>query len=275
MLRIRPVGSIGASALNALGVALLALLASACGGNEAPAGPRPLDPGLTWQWQLQGALNTDYDVDLYDTLGGQIATLRADDRLVLCYFSAGSGENWRPDFADFPAAVLGEPLDGWEGERWLDIRAETVLDVLRARLDQAQAKGCDGVEPDNVNAWENETGFPVDEADQIRFNRWLAGEAHERGLFIALKNAGALAADLVGDFDLALNEECIALGECEEFRPFLDAGKPVLNAEYAPDEVAANGIAGAVCAQAREFGLRTLILPLALDDGFRLSCDSR
>lgn len=283
--------------------ALLGLLAAACGGDsdsapadsaatadvpavegraaEAPASVVAefgLDPGLSWQWQLQGDLNSSYDVDLYDvdlfdTAASQIAELQAEGRLVLCYFSAGSGENWRPDYDRLRAATLGEPLAGWEGERWLDIRAAAVREVLLARLDLAVQRGCEGVEPDNVTAWENDSGFPIDEADQIDFNRWLAAAAHERGLFVALKNAGPIAPRLVDVFDLALNEECHAFNECEEFRLFLDAGKPVLNVEYAADEPAARALAGEVCPRAQRLGLRTLILPLALDDAFRVSCD--
>ena len=278
--------------LTLLPVLLALLLAAACGGepDSAPASATPghrldsgLDPALSWHWQLQGPLNSSYDVDLYDvdlfdTAASQIAELQADGRVVLCYFSAGSGENWRPDYDRLPPATLGEPLDGWEGERWLDIRAPSgantaVRDVLLARLDLAAERGCDGVEPDNVTAWENDSGFPIDEADQVDFNRWLAAAAHDRGLFVALKNAGPIAPQLVDVFDLALNEECHALDECEEFRPFLDAGKPVLNVEYAEDARAARALAGDVCPRAQRLGLRTLILPLALDDAFRLACD--
>ena len=293
-------------------VLLIALIAAACGGDTdvTPADPTPtpnapaqiapepstpasttptepsgapLDPTLTWQWQLQGDLNTSYDVDLYDvdlfdTAAAQIAALHQDGRTMLCYFSAGSGENWRPDYDRIPAAALGEPLDGWEGERWLDIRAPSgattgVRDVLLGRLDLAVERGCDGVEPDNVSAWENNTGFPIGEADQVEFNRWLARNAHDRGLFIALKNAGPIAPQLVDAFDLALNEECHAFGECAEFQPFLQAGKPVLNVEYPADAASARALAADVCPRAATLGLRTLILPLALDDAFRLSCD--
>ena len=271
-----------------LTAAVLALAACGATGDDGPArssattsappASGSLGADLSWQWQLQGPLNASYEVDLYDvdlfeTSAETIAALHDDGRLVLCYFSAGSGENWRPDYDRIPAATLGEPLDGWEGERWLDVRARAVRDVMRARLDLAQQRGCDGVEPDNVTAWENETGFAIDEADQVDFNRWLAHEAHDRDLLVALKNAGALAAELVKDFDLALNEECHAFRECEQLRPFLAAGKAVLNAEYADDPGSARALAASICPQAKRLGLRTVIYPLELDDGFRVACD--
>jgi len=61
----------------------------------------------TWQWQLTGDLNLSYDVDIYDidlfdTPKETIAELHNANRKVICYFSAGSYENWRPDKNKFP-----------------------------------------------------------------------------------------------------------------------------------------------------------------------------
>ena len=44
----------------------------------------------------------------------------------VCYFSAGSAEDWRPDFRQFPSAAIGRALDGWPGESWVDIRRADV-----------------------------------------------------------------------------------------------------------------------------------------------------
>ena len=85
----------------------------------------------SWQWQLQGDINTAYDVDVYDidlfdASQDVIDQLRADGRTVICYFSAGSFEQWRDDADAFPAAAIGNTLDGWEDERWVDTRDATV-----------------------------------------------------------------------------------------------------------------------------------------------------
>ena len=61
----------------------------------------------TWQWQLNSILNTSYDVDLYDvdlfnTEQATIDDLHAQGKKVICYFSAGSYENWREDKDSFP-----------------------------------------------------------------------------------------------------------------------------------------------------------------------------
>lgn len=195
-------------------------------------------PGTTWQWQLTGEIDTSfdvemYDVDLFDVRRAVIDGLHADGRVVVCYFSAGSWERWRPDAAAFGHELRGEPLDGWPGERWLDIRR---LDMLRpimvARLDLAVAKGCDGVEPDNVDGYTNDSGFALDAADQLAYNRWLAAAAHRRGLSVGLKNDLDQVGGLLDRFDWALNEECFAYRECEKLDPFVAAGKAVFGVEY-------------------------------------------
>lgn len=234
---------------------------------------RPV-PGTSWQWQLSGAINTGYDVtvydiDLFDTDAALIAELQAAGRKVICYFSAGSYEEWRDDAARFPAEAVGETLDGWPDERWLDIRDAMVRQLMRQRLDLAQAKGCDGVEPDNITGYNNDTGFDLTAADQLNFNRFLAAEAHARGLAIGLKNDLEQIPALVGDFDFAVNEECFAYDECEAMLPFIEQGKAVFSAEY-EDEFRRNP--EPICTRARELGFSTLILPLDLDDSFRIAC---
>ena len=141
------------------------------------------------------------------------------------------------DAGDYPAIVLGDPLDGWVGEVWVDIRRLDLLGpILEARLDLASSKGCTGVEPDNVDAYQNSSGFPLTAADQLVFNRWLATEAHLRGLSVGLKNALDQVADLEPDFDWAINEQCYQYAECDLLQPFIDAGKAVFGVEYSGDE---------------------------------------
>jgi hypothetical protein len=245
-----------------LGGLWIGLAMAACGGVDTPlpaASPVPegrtalptgaahptLTPGMTWQWQLQGEVNAGwdvalYDVDLFDTPAATIQRLHDDGRVVICYFSAGSYEDWRADAGDFPAEVIGRRLAGWPGERWLDIRARdaaqgALAPVMLARLDRAVEKGCDGVEPDNVDGYANATGFPLTADDQVDYVRWLAAEAHARGLSIGLKNALDLVPALVGDVDWALNESCFQYDECEALLPFVEAGKAVFGVEYEGD----------------------------------------
>lgn len=228
----------------------------------------------TWQWQLQGTLNTSYDVDIYDidlfdTDSSLITQLQNEGRKVICYFSAGSYEAWRPDAGEFATSDLGNTLDGFEDERWLDIRSENVRTIMKTRLELANQKGCDGVEPDNVDGYQNNPGFPLNAADQLSFNRFLAAEAHTLGLAIGLKNDLDQIPELVELFDFSVNEQCHEYNECEALKPFIDADKPVFNAEY---KAAYRTNPAAICPASKALGLQTLILPLDLDDSFRISC---
>jgi hypothetical protein len=228
----------------------------------------------TWQWQLASlpidtSLNAAaYDVDLFTTTDTELATLRADGRKVICYFSAGSWEALRPDAAEFPAAANGNPLDPpFQDELWLDIRNPEVRTVMRRRLDLAATRGCDAVEPDNVDGYRNDTGFDLTAADQLDYNRFIAAEAHSRGLSVGLKNDVDQLTELEPYFDWALNEECFTYNECAQYRDnFLAANKAVFHAEY----VNGNRL-GEVCAVTERLGLSTLIKNIELD-AFALSC---
>jgi len=230
-------------------------------------------PGTTWQWQLSGPLDTTlpvamYDVDLFDAPAAALDVLRRRGVKIVCYFSAGSYEPERADATALPRGVLGAPLEGWPTERWLDIRAEPVRALARTRLDHAVARGCDGVEPDNVDGFANESGFPLTAADQLAFNRFLAAEAHVRGLSIGLKNDLDQAADLVADFDWALVEECERYDECDALAPFVKANKAVFHVEYG-DQI----VADRVCPVAIARRFETLIKRTELG-AWRIACNA-
>ncbi|MCQ9135908.1 endo alpha-1,4 polygalactosaminidase [Streptomyces hilarionis] len=212
-------------------------------GSEPP-GARPTGgawwrpaPGVDWQWQLSGRLDTSVDVPVYDIDGFDhdaetVAGLHDDGRRVICYLSTGAWEDWRPDAGKFPASVIGGG-NGWKGERWLDIRRTDVLEpLLAARLDMCRAKGFDAVEPDNMDGYRNTTGFPLEAADQLRYNRLVARLAHERGMAVGLKNDLDQIPALLGDFDFAVNEQCAQYDECARLTPFIEAGKAVFHVEY-------------------------------------------
>lgn len=232
----------------------------------------------TWEWQLNGTVNTSYavkiyDIDLFDTPQATVDSLKAQGRRVVCYFSAGSSEDWRPDFGQFAATDMGNGLDGWPGERWLDTRSANVRTIMKKRLDLARSKGCDGVEPDNVDGYTNQPGFPLNATTQLNYNKFLATEAHARGLTIGLKNDVDQLTGLVSHFDFAVNEQCFEYGECGAYTAFTSQGKPVFNAEYASVYRTPEGQA-ALCKAAKAMNLHTLVLPLKLDDTYRFACDS-
>ncbi len=175
-----------------------------------------------------------YIIDGGENPRSTVDTLHARGRHVVCYISAGSWEKDRPDADQFPAQVLGNTLEDWPDEKWLDIRRLDLLaPIIMARLDTCKQKGFDGIEPDNIDGYANESGFPLTYSDQITYNRWLAQEAHRRGLSIALKNDGDQAADLWLDFDFAINEQCFEYNECGYLTTyFVNKGKAAFQVEY-------------------------------------------
>eukprot|EP00483_Globobulimina_turgida_P004923 UN04932 len=197
-------------------------------------------PGTTWQWQLTNSdnINIDidvdmYDIDLFDVSVETITALHEQGRKVICYFSAGSSETWRSDYDQFPSSVIGNPLDGWDGENWLNISAWNILSpIMTNRLDLAVTKRCDGVEADNVDGYQNDNGFSLTYNHQLTYNKHLSTEAHARNLSIGLKNDLDQINDLITYFDFAINEECNGYDECDVLKTFTQSNKAVFGAEY-------------------------------------------
>ena len=254
-------------------------------------------PETTWNWQLNGAVgavstsavNLEYEADVYvvdmfaQLDSDSITPLKDMGRQVICYFSAGTYEPWRADKDLFAGLRLGNPHVAFPDELWLDIQDPLVGKIMANRMDMAVSLGCDGVELDNVDGWipSANSGFSFSLEDQLLFNKVLANEAHERGLAVALKNNVEMIVDLADYFDLVINEECFQYNECEGYRPMIEKGKPVFNAEYklfGPDNEVLLPVSdypverNAVCETSIEYGFQTLFLPIELDGTFRLSC---
>ncbi|MGZ4594379.1 MAG: endo alpha-1,4 polygalactosaminidase [Actinomycetes bacterium] len=204
----------------------------------------------SWDWVLSKVPKAPYrsvdmyDVDGFDAAAADVSAMHAAGIKVVCYLSAGTFEDWRPDSGRFPAAILGRP-NGWPGERWLDIRdaqhqGSALLSIMRSRLDMCRRKGFDGVELDNVDGFTNKTSVPLTAADQIYYNTTLANGAHRRGLMVLQKNDNAQIPRLQPYFDGALNEQCNQYRECTTaqngsygYDQYVAAGKPVFQVEYA------------------------------------------
>jgi len=197
--------------------------------------------GTTWEWQLSNCdthVNTTYnvtmyDLDMFDTPQSVIDSLHKSGRIVICYVDVGTWENWRPDANDFPPQDLGLPVGGWPGEKWLDIRdVSGLLPIMEGRFDTAISKGCDGIEPDNVDGYTNPTGFPLKASDQLTYNKAIYNAVHARNMSVGLKNDGDQVKDLIDYVDWALDEQCFQYNECNLFQPFLDKNMAVFECEY-------------------------------------------
>lgn len=204
-------------------------------------------PGAQWQWQLssvptQAELNAAYaagarafDIDGDAATPAVVAAIHALGPNVgaVCYIDVGGWEDYRSDAAAFPDSVKGKTIGGWPSEKWLDVRQTDILEpLMKNRIQTCKTKGFDAVEPDLLDGWQNDTGFPITAAQQIAYNKMIAQLAHDAGLSVAQKGDTDQAADLQPYFDWTLNEQCAEYNECAPLAAYKNAGKAVWIVEY-------------------------------------------
>jgi len=254
----------------ALGLLLACCSTGVAGGSKAGWWHPP--PRPSWYWQLQGRLRTGvpaliYIVDGFETSASTVAALQRAGHKVFCYIDVGTWERWRPDAGSFPRLLLGRPVAGWPGERWLDIADLSALaPLIRRRLEMCAKKGFNGVEPDNIEVVGNDSGFSITPAEQLRYAIFIASEAHRLGLAVLQKNDPAQAKALAPHFDGAVSEQCYRFHECALWLPYLRAGKPVLEAEYDP------ALYPAFCRRAAALGMMAALYNRALNGRLYRPC---
>jgi len=96
----------------------------------------------------------------------------------------------------------------------------------------ARNKSCDGVDPDNVDGYDNDNGLGLNKQDSIDYLNFLADAAHSRGMSIGLKNAGSVIQHVIDQMQWSVNEQCTEFQECSTYDAFIKAGKPVFHIEY-------------------------------------------
>lgn len=250
--------------------AVLALALASAIASAAPRARWSPPQHLTWYWQLQGRVAVKpveaTDFDGFDNSAATVAKFHARGQHAICYIDVGTWENWRPDAHRFPASVLGRG-NGWPGERWLDIRRLSVLEpIMTARFRMCGAKGFDAVEPDNLDGWENRTGFRLTAHEQLVYDEWVARTVHSLGMAVFQKGDPEQAGKLEPYFDGALDEQCRQYHECYLLTPYLRAGKPVLDAEYK------RSLYPGFCARDNAKGIMGALYNLALNGSTYRAC---
>jgi hypothetical protein len=195
---------------------------------------------VKWDIQLDGTFTLPMsnpslqvvDLDLFDNSAAIIRAIKSKGIKVICYFSAGSSEDWRSDFKQFPPKVLGNALDGWPGERYLDIRSVDVVKVMKTRINLSAQKGCDAIDPDNVDLADNNPGFKLTVVHAVKYMTELSNYAHSLNLSIGLKNYVSNIKLFISIVDFAINESCNDYNECNLYNPFTASGKSVLGISY-------------------------------------------
>lgn len=234
-----------------------------------PSGALWLPPvKTTWGWVLSNTPThaqidsvAIMDSDGFDTPASTVDYIHAQGKRWVCYLNQGTSEDFRSDYNQFPASVKGKS-NGWAGERWLDIRQLSILlPIMSARVQICANKHADAIEWDNADSYSNSTGFPLSASDQLTYNKAMAKLAHDAGMSVALKNDGDQASALVGFFDFSIEEECYRYKECGIYKPFADAGKSILGAEY-------RGSTSSVCPTLKAAKINGIITNLNLTGSF-------
>lgn len=213
-------------------------------------------PGTTFEWRLDDLPNSYstqaavVDIDAFSATPELVANLQAQGVRVLAYLSVGSVEDFRDDAGDFPQQIIGNEYEGFPDENWLDIREiELLAPIMEARLDMIASKGFDGIEPDNINGYQNDTGFNLTQEDAKVYCRYLIEQAHTRGLSIGQKNAEELIPDMVDEFDWLLSEDAYVENFYQQLTPYIAANKAVFFVEYT-DRISATDFQTMVCPEA-------------------------
>lgn len=213
-------------------------------------------------------------VDLDQITLRRMRTLKKQGHIVQCYFSVGTAESWRPDYLANQNAWLAVSLglDPTWGERWLDIRQlSKVAKLVGPRFQRAKAMGCDAIEADNVDCYEQPAcvgkmnGVSLAQAYQyqIAYNLWQLNISHSLGLSLSLKNAQDLLQfpEMQNVYDFAVNEQCFYYDECDYYYPstFIAQNKAVFNTEYISTNICSKAAAAKItsnrCAGSNDIGI--------------------
>mmetsp|Transcript_7709 Transcript_7709/g.13533 ORF Transcript_7709/g.13533 Transcript_7709/m.13533 type:complete len:364 (+) Transcript_7709:191-1282(+) len=219
-----------------------------------------LSPGSTWGNTAYGTKSggvengtLGYQIMLVDPDfdGNLIPILKArKNTIVMCYLSVGTIEPYRPYFQ----SLSPEKLEKWQSlsmgsvkhfdnEMYLDIRQEeTLIPLIRERLEILKSQGCDAVEPDNLDCyqagacagqWKSWTRRRKLQQSAL-YAIQIAQMAHELDMAITIKNSLELYAypGILEVFDGAAVSNCVFYKECDIMRVWDILDKLVMGTEY-------------------------------------------
>lgn len=168
----------------------------------------------------------------YGQLAQQVKALKEKGVKVICYQSL-SYEPWRADISQFPSAAKGKKMKGWD-EWWSDTRVTSPAHPFwDKRYDQLAKAGCDCVEDDNeVDPKDNESGFPLSDAEAIASYKRRADYAHKVGMCHIAKNNPSMSAHKAKYSDGVMIEEAHKYNERASYLPWKEAGKYAAMVEY-------------------------------------------
>jgi len=153
---------------------------------------------------------------MFDVKKEDILTIHNNKRKAVCYV-ATTKESWRPDASKFEKSIVGNKINGWDQEFWVDYRSDKLKLILLKRIQLAKTKNCDYLDFDNIDGHLNKTGFPLTAKDQKTFVSWLSMETKKAGMGLGLKNSPETAKALTSLVDFHVSEECTKYKECHRY----------------------------------------------------------
>ena len=197
----------------------------------------------------------------------------------------GYSNEWWFDLKGFNGWSASNPTTFPGGSSADQAAAANIAAGLAARIHGCKTEGQDALEPDDLDGYNNGTvaspngtggGWGMTSADSLGFEQWLAYTAHDDGLAIFQKNDSANAAADVSVFDGMIIEQCNEFADpCGtatvhgDATPYLKADKPVLNAEYTPNETT-----GAYCPADIAAGITGTLFDVSLGGAIDQPCQT-
>ena len=94
-----------------------------------------------------------YDIDMFGNTPETISQMHQQGIKVICYFNAGLWQDNLPDNSSFTAQDLGKHSRRSDDEYYLDTNSANVRNIMAARIALAAEKGCDAIDPDNIDTY--------------------------------------------------------------------------------------------------------------------------
>lgn len=176
-------------------------------------------------------------VDPFDdeTVIDNIPNIKAKGNEVGGYISAGTGENYRDDFAAMQPYLTPTSWPKWPNEFFVSETTTGILPIMKARIDKMASWGLDWVEFDNMDWLDDETRVTynltatVQEAEE--YINALCDYTHSKGMKCMAKNT----VENFAQFDGVLYEsydDDKNWWDHAGLQSFLNAGKPVIINHY-------------------------------------------
>jgi hypothetical protein len=217
-----------------------------------------------------------YDIDGVENPASTVAALHALGDKVICYIEVGAagdyGDAYSTYYGEFKAAGdLGNKLSGYP-EYFLNVNAPSTVSIVESIIaQQCAGKGFDAVETDLDETWTGyKTGITITEGEEEAYLTTLASYIHSLGLAWFAKDlddtdSQSFVSAMEPLAQGLITEQANQYGTIGLDTVFLAAGKPVLDAEYAPETTTE------FCPYDNANNIDGVLFPVDLD-GPRTSC---